>query len=147
MAVTAPVRRPSIGARRTGYLIAGVLNALLAYAINVWPGWRAVPFLTEDTSRVLGLVNLSLVVGLVANLVYLLDDPPRFKAFGDLVTTVIGLAVLVRIWQVFPFDFSGYAFTWALLVRIALVVGIVGAAIGMLVLLVIVALPRPHSWR
>jgi hypothetical protein len=47
---------------------------------------------------VLGLVNLSLAAGLVANLVYLVGDAPVVKSPGDLVTTGIGLAVLVRIW-------------------------------------------------
>jgi hypothetical protein len=39
------------------------------------------------------------------------------KSLGELVTTGIGLAVLVRIWQVFPFDFAGWSVDWSWLVR------------------------------
>jgi hypothetical protein len=56
--------RPPIFARRFGYLIAVAVNAAILYAANVWPGWRAVPFLTEATLQVLWLVNVSLAVAL-----------------------------------------------------------------------------------
>jgi hypothetical protein len=132
MAVTAPAHRPSVGARRAGYAIAVAFNVAVLYLVFVWPGWRAVPLLTDDTRRLLGLVAASMVAGILANLVYLAYDPPAVKAIGDLATTGIALVVLVRIWRVFPFDFAGYAFDWALLVRVVLVVAVVGTAIGLL---------------
>src|SRR5215470_13078727 len=133
MVVTAPARRPSVGTRRTGYAIAAAINAALLYAIDLRPGWQALPFFTDDIHQVLGLINLSLVTGLAANLVYLAHDPPWVKAIGDLIIMGIGLAVLVRVWQVFPFDSSGDTFEWALLVRVVLILGLVGTGIGVLV--------------
>jgi len=47
-----------------------VVNAALLFVLNGQPGWQALPFLTSATSQVLGLVNLSLAVGLAVNLVY-----------------------------------------------------------------------------
>jgi hypothetical protein len=130
---TAPTRRPSTASRRVGYLIAAALSAAFLYVVNGEPGWRDIPFLTGDTEQVLGLVNLSLVASLVANLVYVLSDAPWLKALGDLATTGIGLLAMVRIWQVFPFDFAGYWFDWPLVIRIVLVVGIVGSVIGLII--------------
>jgi hypothetical protein len=132
MAPTAPTRPQSVATRRVGYAFVVAANATLLYVVNVWPGWQAVSLLTEDTRQVLGLVNLSLAVSLAANLAYLVHDAPWLKAPGDLVTTGIGLAVLVRVWQVFPFDFGGWSDNWSLLVRVLLVVAIVGSAIGIL---------------
>jgi hypothetical protein len=131
MTVTTPARHQSV-ASRVGYLIAAAVTAAVLYLINVSPGWEAVPFLTADTRQLLGLVNASLIVGLAFNLAYALTDPPWLKALGGLVTTGIGLAVLVRIWRVFPFDFDAYSFNWALLTRTVLVVAIVGSAIGII---------------
>lgn len=128
--------RPSVAARRTGYLIAAIVNAVLAYLVNVWPGWDALPFLTSETSEVLGWVNASLVAGIVANLVYIGRDTNRVRAAGDLVTTGIGLVAMVRIWQVFPFDFDLSGLDWAIVARVLLVVGIAGSAIAMVVRLV-----------
>ena len=132
MAVTAPARRSSAGARRTGYAVAVAFNVAVPYLVFVRPGWQAVPFLTDDTRRLLGLVAVSMVAGVAANLVYLARDPPVVKASGDLLTTGIALVVLAGIWRVFPFDFAGYAFDWAVLVRVVLVVAIVGTTVGLL---------------
>ena len=129
----APKRRPGVATRRFGYVVAVLVNAAVLYLANIWPGWEAVPFLTADTRLVIGLVNASLVVNLAANLVYLVRDPPWLKAVGDLLTTSVGLVAMLRIWQVFPFDFAGSRFDWELLVRILLGVGIIGSVIGIIV--------------
>lgn len=128
MTTTSPPRQ--LAARRTGYVFGAGVNAVLLVLINGWPGWTAVPFLTGETAQVLVLVNLTLAAGLLTNAVYLFHDPPRLVAFGGLLTTVLGFAGLLRIWQVFPFDFGDAAMDWALFLRIVLVAGIVGTCIG-----------------
>lgn len=133
----------SAGGRRAGYAVAILVNAILLYAINGWPGWEAVPFLTDDTTRVLGWVNASIVVNIVANAVYLVVDPPRLRAFGELVTSVVALYALTRIWQVFPFDFGADdTVPWTTVARVVLVVAIVGTILAVLVSLVQVATGR-----
>ena len=72
--------------------------------INIWPGWESLSFLTADTTKVLWLVNASLIAGVVADLVYARYDPPWLVALGGVVTTAIALAALIRIMQVFPVD-------------------------------------------
>jgi hypothetical protein len=130
--ITKTVRsRPSRAARSVGYTVAAVVNTVLLFLLNVRPGWRSVPFLTEDTSRVLVLVNLSLAAGVVTNLTYVLHDAPRWKALGDLVANGLSLAVLIRVWAVFPFAFD--AREWTLLTRTVLVIAMVGTSIAMVV--------------
>ena len=120
--------RPAPGVRRFGYVVAATANALVLYLVNDRPGWDAVPFLTDDTTLVLGAVNASIAAGLVANLLYLLADPPRLRALGDAVTTAVGLYAMVRVWQVFPFDVTD---GWTTLLRVLLVVGIAGSGIAL----------------
>lgn len=124
--------RAGPAARRFGYLVSVLVNGAMLYGANVWPGWERVPFLTAETSRVLGFVNASIVVGIVANLVYVVVDPPRLKALGDVVTTSVGLVAMVRIWQVFPLDVASDTRGWGLVARILLGIGIVGSVIGIL---------------
>jgi hypothetical protein len=114
---------------RAGYVAAAAVNGILLWLIHVWPGWDAVPFLTADFELVLWLVDLSLVVAIVLNLVYLVRDPRWLTAAGAVVTLVVGLAGAVRMLQVFPFDFGGSDF-WPMVVRILLWVGIAGSVIG-----------------
>jgi hypothetical protein len=109
-----------------------VVNAGLLFVVNVRPGWQAVPFLTDDVRLVLGLVNASIVVGLLANALYVVSDPPWVKALGDVAQNVVGVAAMVRIWQVFPLDFGDSSFNWAVLARWFLAVGIGGSIIGIL---------------
>ena len=67
--------RPRAASRRAGYVVAVGVNALLLYLLNRSPGWQSVPFLTDAMNRVIGVVNLSITAGLVANLVYLVLGP------------------------------------------------------------------------
>lgn len=144
MVVNAPTRRPTAAGRRVGYAIAAALAGIVWYLINVDPGWRTLPFLTEDATRVLGLVNLSLWVSFAANMVYLVYDQRWFKALGDVLTTGVGLAVMVRLWQVFPFAFTG-SFGWAVLIRVMLALGIAGSVIGILVNVIVLLRPGTRS--
>jgi len=130
MTLTAAPKRPTVATRRFGYVVAVLVNAALLYAANGWPGWEAVPFLTGDMPLVMGFVNASIAVNLAANVVYLVRDPSWLKALGDMLTTTVGVVALLRIWQVFPFDFGTSSFDWTLVVRILLGVAIVGSAIA-----------------
>src|SRR6516165_9469743 len=151
MPSTGVARRPSTAARRAGYLAGIVIGAALLFVLNGQPGWQALPFLTSDTSEVIGLVNLSLAVGLAVNLVYVFYDPAWLKSLGDLVTAGIGLAVAIRVWQVFPFAFHGSSAWWSTAARVLLILVIVGSAMSIVVQAVSLARraihPRPHGGR
>lgn len=118
--------------RRLGYTVALVVDVVLLELVNGAPGWEAVPFLTSDFTEVVGLVNASIVLGVVANAVYLAHDPRWLRGLGDLATTAVGLWALVALWQVFPFAFSvDWVVDPVLLTRWVLAVGIVGSGIGL----------------
>ena len=125
--------RPGVAARRVGYAVAVLVNATLLLAVNGWPGWEAVPFLTagQRWCSVWSTPRSSSASPRMR--VYLLHDPPWLRALGDVVTTSVGLAALVRIWQVFPLDFGDSSFDWALVAHLLLGVAIVGSVIGVLV--------------
>jgi hypothetical protein len=139
-------RRPSPAARRGGYTVAVVVNSVLLGMVNVTPGWEAVPFLTEQTPLVLGLVNASMLTAVMLNAVYLLADPMWLRALGDVAQAVVGLAAIARLWQVFPFAFNDSTLDWPLIARWVLAVGAAGSAIALVVGLVSVirAAAAPH---
>lgn len=126
-------RRPSASARRAGYIAAAVVNAVLIWLVNVWPGWQVVPFLTDETPQILGLVNASFVLAIVLNVLYLLRDPRWLTTLGTMATTAVGVAVQAKALAVFPFDLSG---AWETVARVVLVVGLAGTAIAFVVALV-----------
>lgn len=120
----------SAAGRRVGYVFGILANGVLLWLIHVWPGWDVVPFLTRDTPQVLGLVDASLVAGLLVNAAHLVRDPGWLTPAGTLVTTAFGLAATARVLQVFPFALAP---GWATAARVLLVVGIVGSVIGLIV--------------
>jgi len=130
-------RAPSVGARRFGYVVAILINGVLLYLINVWPTWEVFPWLTRSTAEVIPWINASIIVGMIANVLYLFYDRRWFKAIGDLVTTSVGLAAMLQLWEVFPFDFGDLTVPWALLTRILIGLAIVGSAIAIVVQVVI----------
>jgi hypothetical protein len=130
--VHAPVhaRRPSAAARRSGYVGTVVFDAVSLAAINWWPGWDAVAFLTSDTERVIGLVNASIVVHLVVFALYTLWDPRGLRAAGEILTSGWGVVVTARLWQVYPFDTADDWSGWGLVAHLLVGLGVVGSVIG-----------------
>jgi hypothetical protein len=114
-----------------GYTIALLVNLAMLLVINAWPGWEALPFLTGETTEVLGWVNASLVVTMLAQGVLLWRDPRWHKALSDLVTTTVGFFAVVQVWQVFPFEFDEHP--WVTLVRVLLILAMVGSGFAILV--------------
>jgi hypothetical protein len=55
------------------------------------------------------------------------------RALGDVFTASIGLAAMLQVWTVFPFDFGDTTVPWDLLTRMLIVIAIAGSAIAILV--------------
>lgn len=135
-----PARSVRRTAPRTGYFVAALVDVVLLMLINVSPGWRIVPFLTEQAGDVVRVVDIGLAVGIVVNLVCLVVPRRRIALLGDVVTTTVALAVLWRMWVVFPFDFDDLSVDWATIARIAL--PMVGVAVFIALVVQAVALAR-----
>jgi hypothetical protein len=118
---------------RGGNVGSALVNAAMLWGINIWPGWQVLPFLTSDMTRVLGIINASLTAGIVANLVFVVIRNRGIMALGNLVVLGIGLAAVLRLWEVFPFEFGGSWPGWPVVVRVLLGLGIAGSIIGALV--------------
>lgn len=116
--------------KRIGYSIAVAINlGLLHVAHRILPwGWPG--FVTEDWNRVLPVVSLSLVTSIIANTIFFWFDRPWFTSMMNLITTAVGLIAAIRMWQVFPFDFAGYALDWTLPVRALIALTVFGSLVG-----------------
>ena len=131
-----PAKARQQGSRKSGYVVAVAVNLIILILVNDRPGWRELPFLTADFAGILWLINLSIVASAVVNLAYLWYDPSWFRSVCQIGVTAIGLAAAIRLWQVFPFDFSAYSFNWTTFTRLLLALGIFGSIMAILVELV-----------
>jgi hypothetical protein len=148
MSAPTPSTGPTVSrrvARRVGYVIAIIINLFVYGFINIWPGWEAFDFVTPAAADVVPLVNMSIGVTILANVVYLFADGTRVKALGETITSAVTMVVSFEVLSVFPFDFSAYAFPWALLTRLVLVIAVIGSGISILVnLFRLIRGPRPQ---
>jgi hypothetical protein len=131
-----PQGRVPTSAKRVGYLVAAALHGVLLWAVHQLLDWGWPGFLTADFERMLGLVTASVIAGIVVNLALAVHHRVRSRAFADLVTAAFALAVGLRMWEVFPFDFTGYAIDWSAPMRVALGVGIAATGIAIIANLV-----------
>lgn len=125
---TAP--RPSVGARRFGYIISIAVNLVLLYLANGVPNWD-VPLITNDWPDVLWIVNLSLEATIVANLVFLAYDPRWFRHGVQIILNALSIVVIFTLYRVFPFDLGQEQYNQ--IARLALLAGIVAVGIAVIV--------------
>lgn len=123
-------QRPAPSTRRIGYGVAVVVNVVMLFVVQNFLAWGWPAFLTADFDRVVGIISISLIASIIFNLAYLWYDPDWFRHAGQAVTGAVSLAVMVRIYQVFPFDFSRWAFDPTGAAKVALVAAMVGVGIA-----------------
>ncbi|MGZ8755948.1 MAG: hypothetical protein ACXW15_12260 [Acidimicrobiia bacterium] len=117
-------------ARRSGYVVAIAVNIFMLYVVNNLLAWDILPFLTDDFGRVLWLIDISLLATIMVNFMYLSYDRSWFRSLGQIGLNLISLVVAVRMYQVFPFDFSGSTFDWTQIARVVIIFTILGTAVG-----------------
>jgi hypothetical protein len=126
--------------RRAGEFIgAAVFAIIMIVALNTAPIWRPLTHgvVLERWSGILWAANLSLAAQLVGNLLLAAYRPGWFLTLMQTVFAAGGLLSVIVFFFVFPLDFSRLVGPWLnTLVRLALMVGIAGTAIGLVVNLV-----------
>jgi len=89
--------------------------------------------LTDSFSAILPLLYISSIATIIANLIFLVLGSRLTVAIGKALLNAWSVIVMVTIYVIFPFDFSAYSTNWELIVRILLILGIIGTAIGTIV--------------
>lgn len=126
---------PTAG-RRVGYVVAALVNVAMLWVAGHLLGWGWPAFLTDAFDDLLPFVAVSLLLSAVVNLLWAASDPPWFKHVGQIAMNVVSLIVAVETWQIFPFDFSGYASFWEPLARTVIIVAAFGIVVSTCVELV-----------
>ncbi|MEV8438734.1 hypothetical protein AB0425_15270 [Actinosynnema sp. NPDC051121] len=121
---------------RVGYLVGAVVDVVLLVLVIVSPGWRAVPFLTDDAVDVVVWVNVGLALGVGVNALCALFPRRRLVLLGDVLTTTAALAALTSLSEVWPFRFEDAEIPWTTITRTALTIVLVAVSIALLVQLV-----------
>lgn len=126
--------RPSVTAGpRVGCLVGAAVDVVLLVLVNASPGWRAVPFLTDDAVEVVVWVNVGLAVGVVVNTLCALFPRRRLVLLGDVLTTTATLAALTSMSALWPFRFDDAEIPWTTIARTTLTTVLVAVSIALVV--------------
>ena len=116
-----------------GHVVAIGVNLVLLYVVQNLGEWDLLWFLTSDYSRVIEPISVSIIATAVGHALKIILPGQRIGLLIDGVVTVFGFYALLRIFQVFPFEFDPDGFRWDRVARFVLVIGLLGSAIGILV--------------
>ena len=128
-----PAVKPPKFPKQAEYAANIVVNTALLVVVNNLLAWDVLPFLTQDFKNVLVILNISLAATIIINILFFFYSPDWFIALMRFFLNCVGLAVAVTMLRVFPFDFSAYSGNWAWWMRFALILGIVGVSMGIMV--------------
>ncbi len=117
--------------RRTGYAISIGINLLMIWIVSNIVAWDILPFLTEEFDQLVPIAVFSMIVGIALYVAYLFFDPPWFRMLGDTINAAIAFVVILRTFQVFPFEFEGSF--WEGTTRVVLIFIAIATAIATLV--------------
>lgn len=129
-------KRPPVWARRIGYLAALLALGVVWYLVGQIGDGISFDFLTPDVDEVIPWVQWSIFASMAAQFAYIAYDPRWFKALGEAATSLVSAIVALKVYVVFPFDFTDIGGPWETITRWVLIFGIVGGFISVVVYLV-----------
>ena len=91
------------GARKIGYIAAIVVMIVLIYVLRHLREW-GFDFLTDDFSKCLYYIELSIYVSIAAQVLFIFYDNRWFKHVIQGLSNIAGALALIMIYVIFPFD-------------------------------------------
>lgn len=105
--------------KKSEYIFSIIANLILLYIANNLLNWN-ISFITDVFTQVLWIINLSIVVTILGNVMFLVYDPSWFRHLTKAVMNTFGFIVTYTLYIVFPFSFSQSYTVFA--VKLALII-------------------------
>ena len=114
---------------RSGFIAAIIINVIIWFIVNNIVNWN-LSFISPTFVEVLGILNLLIISTIIINFIFLFYQPTWFRNMLHVVTDILSIIVLYTFLKVFPFILNDFL---ALVVVILIVLGILGAIIGLII--------------
>ena len=109
------------GEQRFGYFVTILINFGLIYAASHLLEWN-VPYLTDQFTKCLWALNLSLGVTIFINFIFMVFDRRWFRTLMESMNSVFSFISGYVFWQVFPLDIPESFIRWVNLGLVILLV-------------------------
>jgi hypothetical protein len=133
------------GGRVAGYSIAIFWNIAFLIFFNFYYDFIAVytaeariPIITGDWAFFLPILNVALIVSIIGNIILIIYDRYELKQIIDIVTMLLGVAVVITLLNIFPFNFNvipheGLSIALTPIMTLFLIILAVGLGVGVLI--------------
>lgn len=119
-----------IESKKSEYVAAIIFNLIFWYIVNNLLNWH-VYFITNAFNDVLWIINFTIIVSIVGNLLLLIYSPERLRHLVKIIINVVSFVATYLVWKVFPFNFYNSFYDWCF--SILLILAMIGIIIATIV--------------
>ncbi|MGZ7119187.1 MAG: hypothetical protein ACXVH2_05730 [Methanobacterium sp.] len=112
------------------YITAIIFGLIFLYIANNLLNWN-IYFITGALNQVLWIINLSIIVTIIGNILLLAYSPQWFRHVIKIIINIISLISIYFVYIVFPFNFYNSFINWG--VSIFLILIMIGIVIAIIV--------------
>jgi hypothetical protein len=121
------------GARKVGYIFSIAFMILFIYILRHLRQW-GVNVLTDDFSKCLYYIELSIYISIAAQVIFIFYDNRWFRHVIQGVTSIAGAVALIMVYVIFPFNFQNA--NWEKWIRIGILIIFILTVVSILVELI-----------
>lgn len=116
--------------RKSEYIVAIIFGLIFLYIVNNLLNWN-IYFITSALNQVLWIINLSIIITIVGNILLIAYDPQWLRHVVRIIINIINLISAYFVYIVFPFNFFNSFINWGLSILLILIM--IGIAIAIVV--------------
>lgn len=126
--------------QKSEYFVAIIFNLIFLYIVNNLLNWN-IYFITNTFNDVLWIINLSIIIAIIGNILLLLYSPERFRHVVKIILNIISFIAVYIVYTVFPFNFYNSFYDWAF--GILLILAMIGIVIAVVIEIYLLITGKP----
>ena len=126
--------------QKSEYFVAIIFNLIFFYIVNNLLNWQ-VYFITNSFNEVLWIINLSIIITIIGNILLLLYSPERFRHLMKIILNIVAFIAVYFVYIVFPFNFYNSFYDWGF--SILLILAMIGIIIAIIVEIYLLVTGKP----
>ena len=130
--------------QKSEYVVAIIFNIIFWYIVNNILNWN-IYFITNAFSEVLWILNLTIIVTIIGNVLLLLYSPDKFRHIMKIILNIFAFIAVYFVYEVFPFNFYNSFYNWGL--AVLLILAMIGIVIATIVEIYLLVSGRPRLIR
>ena len=130
--------------QKSEYFAAIIFNIIFLYIVNNLLNWH-IYFITNAFSDVLWILNLTIIVTIIGNVLLLVYSPDKFRHVMKIILNIFAFIAAYFLYVVFPFNFYNSFYNWV--VTVLLILAMIGIVIATIVEIYLLVSGKPRLIR